>query len=330
MLVVTGGSGFIGSNLVATLESRYSLPICVCDMFGVDDKWRNLEKHHPYEIITPEECFHFLDENKNLVTTVFHLGANSTTTEKNVDLMLKQNFLFSKKLLNWCSINRVRLIYASSAATYGDGRQGFEDASALSYLRNLCPLNPYAWSKHLFDLAIAQVREEYIEAMLPPQLVGLKFFNVYGPNEYHKGKMMSLVPQFYKQIQENGTVRLFKSTTPQFPDGGQMRDFIYVDDCVEMMLWFYEHPELSGLFNAGTGKARSFNDLAAALFKTLELPQQLMYEAMPHSLRAQYQSFTQADMNKLTSIGYTRPFISLEEGVERYLKDYLTQADPFR
>lgn len=330
MLVVTGGSGFIGSNLVAVLESRYSLPVCVCDVFGCDDKWHNLEKRRPYEIITPEDCFTFLEDNKNAITTIFHLGANSTTTEKDVDLMLKQNFSFSKSLLKWCGLNRVRLIYASSAATYGNGSQGFKDSSDLNYLQTLCPLNPYAWSKHLFDLTLAQIRAGYIETMLPPQNVGLKFFNVYGPNEYHKGKMMSVVPQFYSQIQEKGTVRLFKSTTPQFPDGGQMRDFIYVDDCIEVMLWFYEHPEISGLFNAGTGKARSFNDLASAIFTTLGLAPQIIYEDMPPSLKAQYQSFTRADMSKLTEAGYTKPFLSLEEGVERYLKCYLTQADLYR
>ncbi|MEI8295533.1 MAG: ADP-glyceromanno-heptose 6-epimerase [Alphaproteobacteria bacterium] len=331
MLVVTGGSGFIGSNLVALLEESTQEPLVVCDDFDCTDKWRNLSQRRLYDIIPPIMLFDFLEENQSNITTVFHLGAISSTTERNVDLVLEQNFRFSKRLLQWCSLNRVRLIYASSAATYGNGANGFNDSWKLDDLRQFLPLNPYAWSKHLFDLTLAQIHEGYAEdIMLPPQIVGLKFFNVYGPNEYHKSGQMSLVPQFFKQINETGAIKLFKSTVPQFGHGEQKRDFIHVDDCAKVMLWFHQHPELSGLFNTGTGQARSFNDLATAVFKAMSRDTNIIYVDMPESLQSQYQSFTQANMEKLTQIGYSQPFLSLEEGVESYVKNYLAKENPYR
>jgi len=331
MIVVTGGGGFIGSNLLALLEETLSDPLIACDDFDCTDKWRNLSQRRLYDVVSPRLLFDFLEENKNNITTIFHMGAISTTTERNVDLILDQNFRFSKRLLQWCSLNRVRLIYASSAATYGNGIHGFNDSWALNDLLKLLPLNPYAWSKHLFDLTLAQIREGYIkDVMLPPQIVGLKFFNVYGPNEYHKGGQMSLVPQLFKQIQETGSIKLFKSVVPQLGDGDQKRDFIHVDDCARVMLWFYQHPELSGLFNTGTGQARSFNDLAHAVFKAMEQTPNIIYVDMPETLRTQYQSFTQANMEQLSRCGYSKPFLSLEKGVERYVKDYLMQENIYR
>jgi ADP-L-glycero-D-manno-heptose 6-epimerase len=327
MLVVTGGAGFIGSNLVALLEENLSEPLVVCDDFGSTDKWRNLSQRRLYDLIAPRMLFGFLEENKNNITTIFHLGAISSTTERDVDLVLDQNFRFSKQLLQWCSLNRVRLIYASSAATYGDGNRGFNDSWALNDLLQFVPLSPYAWSKHLFDLTLAQIRERHAkDAMLPPQIVGLKFFNVYGPNEYHKGGQMSLVPQFFKQINETGAIKLFKSTAPRFSDGEQKRDFIHVDDCTKVMLWFYQHPELNGLFNVGTGQARSFNDLAKAVFLAMRRDPNIIYVDMPEALQAQYQSFTQANMEQLIHSGYDQPFLSLEEGVKRYVKDHLIEG----
>jgi len=326
MLVITGGGGFIGSNLVALLEAHTLEPLVVCDEFDCTDKWHNLSERRLYDIIPPLGLLDFLENQKSNVTTVFHLGAISSTTERNVDLVLEQNFRFSKRLLQWCSLNRVRLIYASSAATYGNGVHGFNDSWNLDDLQSFAPLNPYAWSKHLFDLTLAQIREGHVkDAMLPPQIVGLKFFNVYGPNEYHKGSQMSLVPQFFKQINESGAIKLFKSTVPDFGHGDQKRDFIHVDDCAKVMLWFHQHPELSGLFNTGTGQARSFNDLAKAVFKAMKREPNIIYIDMPESLQAQYQSFTQANMEKLIRSGYSQPFLSLEEGVESYIKDHLVK-----
>jgi ADP-L-glycero-D-manno-heptose 6-epimerase len=331
MLVITGGGGFIGSNLVALLEASTQEPLVVCDDFDSTDKWRNLSQRRLYDLIPPRMLFDFLEENKSNITTVFHLGAISSTTEKDVDLILDQNFRFSKRLLQWCSLNRVRLIYASSAATYGDGTHGFNDSWGLNDLLQFLPLNPYAWSKHLFDLTLAQIREGHVkDVMLPPQIVGLKFFNVYGPNEYHKGGQMSVIPQFFKQINETGAVKLFKSTVPQFGHGDQKRDFIHVDDCAKVMLWFHQHPELSGLFNTGTGQARSFNDLAKAVFKAMARDPNIIYVDMPETLQSQYQSFTQANMEQLVQSGYSQPFLSIEEGVEHYVKNHLTQENAYR
>lgn len=331
MIIVTGGAGFIGSNLIAHLEQHVSDPLVVCDTFDSSDKWRNLLSRRVYDIIHPDDLFDYLEQHKNMVRVVFHMGANSSTTERNVDLVLDQNFRYSKKLLIWCGRHRVRLVYASSAATYGDGSQGFDDVSDLDSLKKFRPLNPYAWSKHLFDMTVAQIREGSTkEITLPPQVVGLKFFNVYGPNEYHKGGQMSVVPQFVRQILEHGEVRLFKSTINTLQDGNQQRDFIHVDDCTSFMLWLLDYPEVNGLFNVGTGTARSFNDIAQAIFVAMNREPKISYTDMPPSLAPQYQSFTQANTEKLAQTGYTRPALSLELGVKTYVQNHLLQADPYR
>jgi ADP-L-glycero-D-manno-heptose 6-epimerase len=274
----------------------------------------------------------FLDANKNNVEVIFHMGAISDTTEKNVDLILEQNYRLTMKLVEWCGRNRTRLIYASSAATYGDGSVGFEDDPTRIGLSKLRPLNPYGWSKHLVDRTIAQIRElgSNEDFTLPPQCAGLKFFNVYGPNEYHKGGMMSVVNQVYHQIQAKGVARLFKSDHPDYKDGGQLRDFIYINDCLDVMMWLYDHPEVSGLFNVGTGQARSFADLARAVFAALLQPESLEFIDMPDILKGKYQYFTQSINGGLEAAGYTRAFTSLEEGVRDYVQRYLMQDDPYR
>ena len=326
MIVVTGGAGFIGSNLVAALNERGRRDVVVCDWLGDGDKWRNIAKHAPADIVAPDDLVDFLAADD--VEAVFHMGANSSTTETDVDLILEQNYGFSMALWAQCAALGIRLVYASSAATYGDGEAGFDDDASAEALARLRPLNPYGWSKHLFDQQVARLTAAGEAA--PPQWVGLKFFNVYGPNEYHKGAMQSVVAQKYPLARDGRPVTLFKSAHPDYADGGQMRDFIYVRDCVDVMLWLYDQPQVNGLFNLGTGRARSFDDLAAALFAALDRPVAIDYIDMPEAVRDQYQYHTQAEMGRLRAAGYGAPFTSLEDGVGDYARRYLSAADPYR
>jgi ADP-L-glycero-D-manno-heptose 6-epimerase len=332
MIIVTGGAGFIGSNIVAALEERGLDRIVVCDTFGDTVKWQNLVKHDLYNCIDSSQLLTYLEAQKAQVRVIFHMGAISSTTEKDVDLILNQNYRLTMNLVQWCGRNRVRLIYASSAATYGDGSAGFVDDFTRKSLSKLRPLNPYGWSKHMVDRTIAQIRElgSNDDYALPPQYAGLKFFNVYGPNEYHKGGMMSVVNQVYHQILEKGKARLFKSDHPDYPDGGQLRDFIYINDCLDVMMWLYDHPEVSGLFNVGTGKARSFADLARATFAAMGKPENLEFFEMPDVLKGKYQYFTESVNGGLEAAGYTGKFTSLEEGVRDYVQTYLMKDDPYR
>jgi ADP-L-glycero-D-manno-heptose 6-epimerase len=244
---------------------------------------------------------------------------------------MRNNFQLSMNLFKWCGINRVRFIYASSAATYGGGGQGFEDDSSRQALAELRPLNVYGWSKHLFDRALAQIRAQENKAYpIPPQCVGLKFFNVYGPNEYHKGGQMSVVAHLFQQIQAKKSAQLFKSNHPDYPDGGQLRDFIFVEDCIEIMLWLYDNPNVSGLYNVGTGRARSFEDLALAVYAAMGVKPSIIYKDMPAELKGKYQYFTQAEMENLRKAGYKKPFTPLEEGIKTYVQQFLMAEDPYR
>jgi ADP-L-glycero-D-manno-heptose 6-epimerase len=329
MIIVTGGAGFIGSNLVAGLEEQGLTDIVIVDTFGNGDKWRNVSKREVRDIIRPEYMFDFLEQHKGEIDTVFHIGAISSTTEMDADLIIANNVHTSRQLWRWCAQNGARFIYASSYATYGDGSAGFSDDDSPEGLARLRPLNPYGWSKHMFDRRIARIRMNGAEP-IPPQWAGLKFFNVYGPNEYHKDEQMSVVCKLYPQISVGAGARLFKSNHPQYRDGGQMRDFIYVRDLVDVMVWLYQNPKVSGLYNLGTGKARSFNDLAAAMFAAVGKPLKVNYIDMPQSLVDRYQNFTQAEMGKLQAAGYTKSFTGLEEGVADYVQTYLSQPDKYR
>ena len=259
MILVTGAAGFIGSNLISALAAKGESEIVACDYLGDADKWRNLAKHEIADVVEPNRLFDFLEVHSNNVDIIFHMGAISSTVETNVDLILKNNFRLSFNLWDWCAANQVPFLYASSAATYGGRTENFVDDDSCEALAKLMPMNAYGWSKHIFDRRVARMVVE--GAKTPPHWVGLKFFNVYGPNEYHKGSQQSVVAQFYKQILETGEAKLFQSHNPEFKDGEQLRDFIWVGDCIDMMLWLAENSEVSGLFNCGTGKARSFNDL---------------------------------------------------------------------
>src|SRR6476661_3672994 len=325
MLLVTGGAGFIGSNLVASLNEAGRTDIVVNDALGSSGKWRNLGKRQLADVVPPEELIGWLDRRK--LDAVIHLGAISDTTATDGDLVLATNFHLSLKLLDWCTATRTPFLYASSAATYGDGAEGFDDEWAPAALRRLKPMNLYGFSKHLFDLAIVDRFAKGLK--LPPQWVGLKFFNVFGPNEYHKGEMISLVGKRFEDAKDGKTVRLFKSHRDGIGDGEQRRDFIYVDDAVAVMRWLLDTPSVSGIFNVGTGRARSFRDLISAMFRALGRPPDIEYVDMPPTIRHQYQYFTEAKVENLRKAGYNADFTSLEEGVNRYVT-FLNQPDRYR
>jgi len=333
MIIITGGAGFIGSNLVAALENKGLRDLVVCDWLGDGDKWRNIGKRELRDIIKPERLFEYLEGHESEVTAIFHMGAISSTTERDADLIIESNFYLTRQLWKWCAAHNVRFIYASSAATYGDGSAGFVDDEAPEALAKLKPLNPYGWSKQVFDRRIARIvhgAEDGPREAVPPQWAGLKFFNVYGPNEYHKDEQMSVICKLYPQVTAGAAAKLFKSHHPDYKDGGQMRDFVYVDDCVDVMCWLYDNPDVSGLFNVGSGQGRSFSDLAKAVFSAAGKPEKISYIDMPQQLRDKYQYFTQADMSKLRARGYDRPFTPLEEGVRRYVQDFMGTDDPYR
>jgi len=328
MYVVTGGAGFIGSNLLAALEKRGDGALVVCDRLRSNEKWKNIAKREIAEIVAPEQIFAFLDENRAKIKMIFHMGAISSTTETNADLIVANNFNLTLALFAWATRNQVRIIYASSAATYGDGSQGFNDDFNPTSLSLLHPLNAYGWSKHLFDRRLA--RKIADKKAVPAQWVGLKFFNVYGPNEYHKGNQQSVVAQIYPQAESGAAAHLFRSHHPDYPDGGQKRDFIWVGDVVDVMMWLLEHPEVSGLYNLGTGTARSFHDLASAVYRALNKEPRIKFIDTPVNIRDKYQYFTEARMDHLRAAGYTKPFTSLEDGVAKYVQGYLAKPDRYR
>ena len=325
MIVVTGGAGFIGSNVVAALVARGD-DVAACDRMSEGDKWRNLEKSEIREVIAPEDLLAFLDTRAGAIEAVVHMGAVSSTTETDGALLRRENIRFPLALWRWCAANGARLIYASSAATYGEGRAGFDDDGSVAALARLRPLNPYGRSKNLFDRRVARLVAD--GAPRPPQWAGLKFFNVYGPGESHKGAMRSVVVQVYEQAAAGGPVRLFRSHRADVAHGEQKRDFIYVADCAQVVLWLIDNPEVSGLFNLGTGVARSFADLAQAVFAALGQTPAIRYIDTPPEIRARYQYFTQAKMGRLREAGFVAPFTSLEDGVADYVRRYLVVGDP--
>ncbi|APH57352.1 ADP-L-glycero-D-manno-heptose-6-epimerase [Granulibacter bethesdensis] len=326
LIILTGGAGFIGSNIAAELNEAGLTDIVIIDWLGTERKWHNIAKRRFADFVFPEEVNGFLD-GLNGADAVVHMGANSSTTATDGDEIIRSNFRLSCRLWNWCTATRTPFIYASSAATYGDGSHGFVDNDSDADLDSLHPLNLYGWSKHAFDKwALERARRHDA----PPQWAGLKFFNVYGPNEYHKKDMMSLVAKNTPSILNGQAIRLFKSHRPEFADGEQLRDFIYVKDCASVASWLLQNRHVSGLFNLGTGKARSFRDLMMAVGQAAGKTTSIEFIDMPASIRDQYQYFTEASMHKLRAAGYTRDFYTLEEGVRDYVQNYLTKVDPYR
>ncbi len=326
MLLVTGGAGFIGSNVVAALNDAGRADVAVCDLLGSAGKWRNLAKRQLADVVPPAELMHWLQGRR--LDTIIHLGAISETTATDGDLVVDTNFRLSLKLLDWATANATPLIYASSAATYGDGGEGFRDEPTVAALKTLRPMNLYGWSKHQFDLAVAS-RFEAAEKM-PPQWVGLKFFNVFGPNEYHKDTMASVLARRFDDIKAGRAVQLFKSHRDGIADGEQRRDFIYVDDVVRVIMWLLSRRSVSGLFNVGTGAARSFKDLMLAAYAALGERPNIEYIDMPLQIRGSYQYFTEATVDRLLAAGYNGGFTPLEDAVGAYVKGFLDAADRYR
>jgi ADP-L-glycero-D-manno-heptose 6-epimerase len=328
MFMVTGGGGFIGSNLVPALDARAPGSVAVCDRLESGDKWRNLQKRELAALVPPGDLIAFLDGHRGEIEAIFHMGAISSTTETDADLIVATNFGLSAKLWDWCSEHGVRFFYASSAATYGGGEAGFGDDDTIEGLAKLTPLNAYGWSKHLFDRRVARLVST--NAPRPPQWAGAKFFNVYGPNEYHKGSMKSVVAQLAPRAAAGEPARLFRSHREGFEDGGQLRDFVHVDDVVDMLLFLYDTPRVNGIFNMGSGKARSFLDLARATYAAAGRTLEVEWVDTPEAIRAKYQYFTEAKLDRLRAAGYAKPTTPLEEGVSRYVKNYLLAEDPYR
>jgi ADP-L-glycero-D-manno-heptose 6-epimerase len=327
MILVTGGAGFIGSNIAAQLE-EHGRRVAICDVFGHGDKWKNIARLNPADIVNPQETLYWIEQHRKQLHAVVHMGAISATTETDVDLIVRENYRLSRNLWELCTSAGIPFIYASSAATYGDGTHGFDDDASLDALARLRPLNPYGWSKLVFDRFVStQVADG---KPTPPQHAGLRFFNVYGPNEYHKGSMKSVIAHIHPKAVKGEAVTLFRSHNPKYPDGGQLRDFIYVRDCADVVSWLLANQNVSGLFNVGTGQARSFADLAHALFAALNREPNIAFVDTPIEIRDKYQYFTEANMSRLRAAGYTKPFAALEDGVTDYVARFLENADPYR
>ena len=326
MIIITGATGFIGSNIVADLNLRGRTDLILVDDLGTTGKWKNIAKRRFLDIVDYRKIDALLPTLGHC-DAVFHMGANSSTTSIDGDEILEVNLHSSMAWWKWCTQTHTPLIYASSAATYGDGQQGFNDDQSQAALDELAPLNLYGWSKHAFDKWAV---ERASEGNAPPQWAGMKFFNVYGPNEYHKGDMRSLVAKNTELIARGETIRLFKSHKDGYADGAQLRDFVYVKDCTTTMLWFMDNPGASGIYNLGTGQARSFVDLMQAIGKALNKPVNIEFVDMPESIRPNYQYFTEARIQKLRDAGMTASFHSLEAGVFDYVNTYLTQQDTYR
>jgi ADP-L-glycero-D-manno-heptose 6-epimerase len=322
MIVVTGGAGFIGSAFVWKLNQEGLDDIIIVDHLGTSDKWKNLVNRRFVDYIHKDDFFWMIEEDGIPfdVSAIIHMGACSSTTERDADYLMENNHHYTCALAQWALKKDIRFIYASSAATYGDGSNGFSDDDETT--KELRPINVYGYSKQLFDLWV--LRQGFQDKM-----AGIKFFNVFGPNEYHKGDMTSVIYKAFHQIKETGRVRLFKSYKLRYSDGGQMRDFVYVKDCVEAMWWLFNHPDANGIFNLGTGKARTWNDLIHAVFSAMGRKPQIEYIEMPETIRDQYQYLTEAKMGKLAKTGCRLTFRELEDSVRDYVVEHLQNPDPF-
>lgn len=315
MLVITGAAGFIGSCLAARLREEGEGPLLLVDDFSRIDKQPNLKRIEEEMRIHRTDFFEWLETHHGKVRWIFHLGARTDTTELDEQLLYNLNEQYTLKIWESCVRHGIPLVYASSAATYGAGESGFSDHP--EGLHSLQPLNPYGWSKHHVDLKIYQAKQA------PPRWAGLKFFNVYGPNEYHKGKMASVVYHAHKQIKTDGFLRLFRSYKQEVKDGEQMRDFIYIEDVLDVCLWMMRTPFPSGIYNLGSGNASSFNALAEAIFKAMNYPSRIEYIEMPDGLAERYQYYTCASIQRLHHAGYEKPFTPIAEGVARYVRQFL-------
>ncbi|MBT5432480.1 MAG: ADP-glyceromanno-heptose 6-epimerase [Alphaproteobacteria bacterium] len=319
MILVTGGTGFIGSNIVAALATR-GAKLAVCDRHFDDSRAGNIAGREIAHQIEADDLMPWL-QGRDDIDAVVHMGAISATTETDADLILRTNVWLSLELWDWCAAHDVPLIYASSAQVYGDGSLGFDDDPSQEAMAQLRAITPYGASKLLFDRLVARQRDAGLAA--PPQWAGLRFFNVYGPQEGHKGDMRSVIAKTFPALQSGQAMRLFRSDRDDYGDGGQMRDFIHVRDCAEVVCWLLDNPGVNGFFNLGTGQARTWLDLAHAMFAALGREPEIEFFEMPEELKGRYQYFTQAEMMRLRQAGYDRDFTSLEDGVADYINGYL-------
>jgi ADP-L-glycero-D-manno-heptose 6-epimerase len=317
LIIVTGGAGFIGSHIARHLAEG-GLRVVISDFFGSGDKWRNIASAQLYDLVRPDMLSEWLDRHSGKVAAIVHMASISSTTETDIDRFVANNIRLTLDLWGWCAANATRFIYASSAATYGNGSAGFSDDQSPAALAALRPLNAYGWSKHVVDRRVAE--DALLGRPSPPQWAGLKFFNVYGRNETHKADMQSIAAKIYPIVEAGDTVTLLKSHNPSYRDGEQLRDFVYVKDCVAAIGWLLQNPKVTGLFNVGTGAARSFLDLVNAVGAAVGHAPKVRFVDTPAELRDKYQYFTQADMRKLRAAGFDQPFHSLEEGVRDFVQ----------
>lgn len=320
MVLVTGSAGFIGSAIVWGLNEAGIEDIILSDKLHKKDKWKNIVKRDIYDWVDRDELFEYLEEKDEKLEAIIHMGACSATTEKDGDFLMKNNFEYTKKLWEYSVKKNIKFIYASSAATYGSGEKGYDDKKDI---KGLLPLNKYGYSKHLFDLWAKKQKSQ------PKKWLGLKFFNVYGPNEYHKNRMASVIYHTFNKVNETGGMQLFKSHKKGYENGEQLRDFVYIKDIVDVIVFFIQNETKSGIINLGTGKARSFNDLAKATMVAMGKEPKIEYIDMPLDIRNKYQYFTEAKMEKLREFGYKKEFYSLEEGITDYVKKYLMKEDRY-
>lgn len=322
MILLTGGAGFIGSVVLRRLNDEGRDDIVVVDHLNSTPKWKNLLGKSFEEYLDRKELLSYLESDSLpfKLTGIVHLGACSATTERDINYLIENNTRYSQRLCAYALRHRIRFIYASSAATYGAGDAGYSDDE--STILSLRPLNGYGFSKQLFDRWA--LKKGYFD-----RIVGLKFFNIFGPNEYHKDDMRSVLYKAFHQVRSDGVVRLFKSYRPEYPDGGQKRDFLYVKDCADVITWLLAHPSVHGLYNLGSGQAHTWNEVAAALFEALQMPPCVQYVDMPEVLREQYQYFTEAPMQKLRSAGYSQPFTALQDAVNDYVRGHLAKPNPY-